>query len=201
MATKTLTLRMDEGLLERIDAVVGDRTRNAAIKDLIEAGLRATSEEEEARQSDEAKAAATYDTLLEKIADLEKKVDGAGEQITGLKESVDGAGEKITRDVVDGVSEQNNALFRDTTTQMTTAVLPQLNEMNRKLLDQLDERIGEMREQPIALPESQVQVEGETVVPALPAETPVEEVDPSAMGFFDKRAYDRMKAHGYRVIK
>ena len=187
MATKTLSLRIDEELIERIDAVAEGRSRNAVIKELIEAGLKAAADEE----ADEAKAAATLETLLEKIAAIDEKVDGADE--------------RITQRVVDGVSEQNNALFRDTTTQMTTqmtsAVFPQfVNEMNKKLLDEFDKRIEEMRSQPIALPESQVQVEAEPITPALPAETHEEEADPETMGFFDKMAYNRMTGLGYRVV-
>lgn len=148
MATKTLSLRIDEELIERIDEQVGEgQSRNAVIKDLIEAGLDAKT----GKKTDE-------EVIREMLNDFLTKAKG-----------------EISEEVTSKVQAANNELYRDQSQQLTAQILPAvlgplLEEQRRQLTEEIDARIP-------ALPASedpQPVLEGSETVD-VPAETAPEE--------------------------
>lgn len=137
MATKTLSLRIDEELIERIDALVGEgKSRNAVIKELIERGL-ATQEGEK-----------TPEEIQEEL--MAKLIENASATIT----------EQVTQDVVQKMREENNELFRDWSNQLASTILPPLITAGNKELSEVI--VEELRP---ALPDPQAQVEGSETAP------------------------------------
>jgi len=116
MATKTLSLRIDEELIERIDALVEDgQSRNAVIKGLIEAGLEAKS----GKKTDEEIFQEMSDKLVERVV------------------------ERVSETVTTDVKDANNELFRDWTQQLTatalpTVLVPLLDERNKQLSAEIE---------------------------------------------------------------
>ena len=141
MATKTLSLRIDEELIERIDALVGEgQSRNAVIKDLIEAGLDAES----GKKSEEE---VFRDLIQEFVEDLKKEIPDT---------------------VIKGVNEANNQLYRDQSQQLAATILPAvlvplLDERNKQLSNEI-EALKPAAEIP------QVELEG-SEIDDVPAET------------------------------
>lgn len=131
MTTKTLSLRIDEELIDNIDAHVADgKSRNAVIKDLIEAGLEVQS----GKKSDE-----------ERLREL-------------MEELVGEASEKMSETVSQKIREENNELFRDWSQQLVSAVLPAaIAAGNQKLLEELKPELEELKP---ALPDPQAELEG-----------------------------------------
>lgn len=116
MATKTLSLRIDEELIERIDAFgEGNQSRNAVIKELIEAGLEAKS----GKKTDEEMFQEMSDKLVERVV------------------------ERVSETVTSDVKDANNELFRDWTQQLTatalpTVLVPLLDERNQQLAAEIE---------------------------------------------------------------
>ena len=112
MATKTLSLRIDEELIERIDEYTGEgKSRNAVIKELIEAGLDAKA----GKKTDE--------DMLREL----------------MKELIEDAKREISDTVTAGVKAANNELYRDQSQQLAATILPAvlvplLDERNKQLV-------------------------------------------------------------------
>jgi metal-responsive CopG/Arc/MetJ family transcriptional regulator len=116
MATKTLSLRIDEELIERIDEYTGEgKSRNAVIKELIEAGLDAKA----GKKTDE--------DMLREL----------------MKELIEDAKREISDTVTAGVKAANNELYRDQLQQLAATILPAvlvplLDERNKQLTTEIE---------------------------------------------------------------
>lgn len=160
MATKTLSLRIDEELIERIDALVGNgQSRNAVIKDLIEAGLDAKS----GKKTDE-------EMLREMLQEFLAEAKG-----------------EISEEVSAKVTAANNELYRDQSQQLTAQLLPAvlgplLEEQKKQLTEEIDARMP-------ALPASedpQPEIEGSATEPvAAETQTQVPETKSTWQRFKD----------------
>lgn len=156
MSVKSITVRIDEELITRLDEVAGEesRSRNVIICNLLEAALDARAATKDSPIEDE-EPTINPDELASLVAE---KVAGSTEKL-----DIDALTDAVAAKVIEEVRTSNDALFRDISTQMTASVTPIVAAANQSLYKNLAE--GPLDAIVARLPEPADEVEVEEVAP------------------------------------
>lgn len=153
-AQRTITIRIDSDLLERVDAEASsrDRSRNVVVCALLDEALAHIAEKEEPREEEPA---FDQEAIAQRVAEV------VGESVGKIDQ--DALVQLVAEKVLEGVQASNDALYRDIATQMASSLTPLLAASNQSLYQSL--ATGYLDEVVARLPEPQSEIEIEDVEP------------------------------------